>query len=83
MAAEFKTLLDDIYRSMAEPSLWPDTLVKLSDYLGAIGGMIIYNAPPGGRNLMITGRLDEEKNGDISQIPCVESLDARDAPRAV
>jgi DNA-binding CsgD family transcriptional regulator/PAS domain-containing protein len=53
-------LLDLIYGAVADPDWWPEVLTRLSDHLGALGGMLIYNAPPGGQNLMVLGRLAEE-----------------------
>jgi len=56
------TLLDQIYGAVAEPARWPDLLVNLSDHFDSIGGMLIYNAPPGGKNLIELARLDPEFN---------------------
>jgi DNA-binding CsgD family transcriptional regulator/PAS domain-containing protein len=38
-------------------------LTRVSDYVGAVGGMLVYNAPPGSsqnQNLIVLGRLDNE-----------------------
>jgi DNA-binding CsgD family transcriptional regulator len=53
-------LLDQIYRAVADPARWPEALVSVSDHLGCIGGQLVYNAPPGDKNLMVLGRLDPE-----------------------
>ena len=53
-------LLDLIYRAVADPSEWPETLTRVSDHLGAVGGMLVY-APAGrGRYLNVLGRHPEE-----------------------
>jgi DNA-binding CsgD family transcriptional regulator len=54
-------LLDQIYGAVADPARWPDLLIGVSDHLDALGGMLIYNAPPGGKNLMVLGRLDDAR----------------------
>ena len=43
-------LLNRIYGAVANPALWPETLASVSDHIGSIAGMLIYNAPPGGKN---------------------------------
>lgn len=53
-------LLDQIYGVVADPGRWPDLLVNLSDHIGGVGGMLVYNAPSGGKNLIMLGRLDPE-----------------------
>jgi DNA-binding CsgD family transcriptional regulator len=45
---------------VADPGRWPEALVRVSDYLGCIGGQLVYNAPPGGKNLLVLARLDPE-----------------------
>jgi DNA-binding CsgD family transcriptional regulator len=55
-------LLDQIYGSVGEPARWPHLLANLSDDLDSIGGMLVYNASPGGKNLIMLGRLDPEYN---------------------
>src|SRR5213078_239790 len=56
----YESLLNQIYGAVADPALWPDTLTSVSDHLDSIGGMVVYNAPPGGRNLIVLGRLSPE-----------------------
>ncbi len=59
--SEHNALLDAIYGTVADPSLWPGLLTTLSDHLNAVGGMLVYNAPPGGgRSFQVNGRLAEE-----------------------
>jgi DNA-binding CsgD family transcriptional regulator/PAS domain-containing protein len=55
-------LLDLIYGAVADPDRWPEVLTRVSDYIGAVGGMLVYNAPPGSQNqnLIILGRLADE-----------------------
>src|SRR5882757_3954322 len=57
----YESLLNRIYGAVADPALWPETLASLCDHLGSIGGMLIYNAPPGGKNLMVLARLDPDR----------------------
>jgi DNA-binding CsgD family transcriptional regulator len=55
-------LLDQIYGAVADPARWPDLLANVSDHIDGIGGMLVYNAPPGGKNLIVLGRLTPEYN---------------------
>jgi DNA-binding CsgD family transcriptional regulator len=67
MASRQSELLDLIYGAVAAPDQWPETLTRLSDYLGAVGGMLIY-APAGrGRFLNVLGRLSEELSEIVRQ----------------
>ena len=61
-ATNEQRLLDLIYEAVADPTRWPDVLVSVADYIGALGGMLVYNAPPGGKHLILLGRLDEDYN---------------------
>jgi DNA-binding CsgD family transcriptional regulator/PAS domain-containing protein len=56
----YESLLNRIYGAVADPALWPETLTSVADHLDSIGGMLIYNAPPGGKNLMVLARLDPD-----------------------
>jgi DNA-binding CsgD family transcriptional regulator len=49
--------VDAIYKAAAAPEHWPETLIGLADYVGAIGGMLAYSAPVGQPSFMVTGRL--------------------------
>ena len=60
MASKHNELLDLIYGAVADPDRWPEILTRISDHIGAIGGMLVYNAPPGGRSVHVLGRLSEE-----------------------
>lgn len=61
MEARYDALLDLIYGAVAEPHKWPEVLTRVSDHLDAVGGLLVYVAPPGrGRSLNIVGRLSEE-----------------------
>ena len=56
-------LLDLIYGAVADPDRWPEVLTRVSDFVGAVGGMLAYNAPLGSsqnQNLIILGRLADE-----------------------
>jgi DNA-binding CsgD family transcriptional regulator len=63
----YESLLNQIYGAVAEPALWPETLASVADHLDSIGGMLIYNAPPGGKNLMVLARLDPERTAIFHQ----------------
>jgi DNA-binding CsgD family transcriptional regulator/PAS domain-containing protein len=53
-------LVDLIYAAVADPCNWPETLTRISDHLGAVGGMLIYAPAARGRFLSVQGRLSEE-----------------------
>jgi DNA-binding CsgD family transcriptional regulator len=55
-----EALLDQVYGAVADPARWPEALVSVADDLGCIGGQLVYNAPPGAKNLMVLGRLDPQ-----------------------
>src|SRR5262245_57760346 len=55
-------LLDQVYGAVTDPTRWPDLLASVSNHIDGIGGMLVYNAPPGGKNLIVLGRLDPEYN---------------------
>jgi len=59
MKTRHDALLDMIYGAVADPGKWSDTLTRISDHLGAVGGMITY-LPERGRPLTIIGRLSAE-----------------------
>jgi DNA-binding CsgD family transcriptional regulator len=63
-APDHDVAVEAIYRAAAHPELWPDTLVQLSEHVGAIGGMLAYNAPIGQPSFLITGRL----SGDLADV---------------
>lgn len=61
MESRYEALLDLIYGAVADPHNWPEVLTRIADHLGAVGGLLVYIAPPGrGRSLEIVGRLSEE-----------------------
>jgi DNA-binding CsgD family transcriptional regulator len=65
---DFNALLDGIYGAIADPGQWPDTLTRISDYLGAVGGMVAYVAPAGrGRTFLVLGRLSQERSAIFQQ----------------
>jgi len=33
-------LIDHIYSTIADPTRWSEVIVRISDYLGALGGMV-------------------------------------------
>jgi DNA-binding CsgD family transcriptional regulator len=55
-----EALLDHIYGAVADPARWAEALVHVADHVDGVGAMLVYNAPPGGRNLIIFGRLDPQ-----------------------
>jgi len=57
---DHESLLNDIYGAVADPARWPHAVISISDHLDGIGGMLIYNAPPGGKNLIVLGRLNPD-----------------------
>ena len=57
---KYDKLLDQIYGAVADPALWPQMLAGVSDHIGSIGGMLIYNAPPGGKTLTVLARLNPD-----------------------
>jgi DNA-binding CsgD family transcriptional regulator len=57
---DHESLLNDIYGAVADPTRWPHAVVSISDHLDGLGGMLVYNAPPGGKNLIVLGRLNPD-----------------------
>jgi DNA-binding CsgD family transcriptional regulator len=58
-----EVLLDLIYGAVADPDRWPEVLTHVSDHIGAVGGMLVYNAAPGSsqnQNILVLGRLADE-----------------------
>jgi DNA-binding CsgD family transcriptional regulator len=62
MKSRQDAMLDQIYGAVADPHRWPEVLTRISDDIGALGGMLIYNAPPGARSLLVLGRVSEERS---------------------
>jgi DNA-binding CsgD family transcriptional regulator len=60
MQSRRDTMLNLIYGAIADPGGWPEVLTRISDHVGALGGMLIYNAPPGAHSLLVLGRVSEE-----------------------
>jgi hypothetical protein len=56
----YEKLLNRIYGAVADPALWSETLASVADHVGSIAGMLIYNAPPGGKNLIVLARLNPD-----------------------
>lgn len=40
-------IIDAVYQAAVRSELWPDTLCSIVDYVGAIAGNIVYQAPDG------------------------------------
>jgi DNA-binding CsgD family transcriptional regulator/PAS domain-containing protein len=59
---DHEALLNQVYGAVADPARWPDVLTSISDQVDGVGGMLAYNAPPGGKNLIVLGRLDPNYN---------------------
>jgi DNA-binding CsgD family transcriptional regulator len=62
MISRQDALLDLIYGAVAEPDRWPEVLTRISDHIGALGGMLIYNAPLGRPSLLVLARVSEESS---------------------
>ena len=55
------SLVAAIYRTAAESTLWPQTIARVADSVGALGGLLAYAAPPGkSNNLLVIGRLRDD-----------------------
>jgi DNA-binding CsgD family transcriptional regulator len=53
--------VEAIYRTAAAPDLWPETITRIADHVGALGGLLAYAAPPGeSNNLLVVGRLRDD-----------------------
>lgn len=52
-------LIDQIYSTVADPGRWPDVIIRIADYLGAVGGLL-NSIEPDGRVLAVQARLSEE-----------------------
>ncbi|CDZ30773.1 DNA-binding protein with HTH domain [Neorhizobium galegae bv. officinalis] len=60
---EHAQIIDAIYQASIRYELWPRTLCTIVDYVGAVAGNIVYQAPPGGRgSFLIPGRMREDLN---------------------
>jgi DNA-binding CsgD family transcriptional regulator len=60
-APDHAVAVDAIYRAAASPQLWPDTLTLLADYVGAIGGLLVYGNPADpSSGVLMTGRLRDD-----------------------
>jgi len=55
-----RAIMDCIYSAAARPEQWPEARTSDADHIGAIGGMLAFNAPEGQRSFLINGRLDED-----------------------
>jgi DNA-binding CsgD family transcriptional regulator len=53
-------LIDQIYSTVADPGRWPEVIVRICDYLGAVGGLLNHIGPQG-RSLSVLGRLSQER----------------------
>jgi len=62
--ATYSETRDIIYQAAADPKLWPNALETLCDHLGALGTMLVHNAPSGLQGSLTTARLRE----DLSEI---------------
>jgi DNA-binding CsgD family transcriptional regulator len=59
-------LIDEIYSTVADPDRWSDVLVRISDHLGAVGGLLQHIGPQG-RMLFVLGRIPEEHARIVQQ----------------
>ncbi|RUM20045.1 helix-turn-helix transcriptional regulator [Rhizobium vallis] len=55
-------IIDAVYQAAARSELWPDTLCSIVDYVGAVGGNIVYQAPDGRGSFLIPGRMRDDLN---------------------
>jgi DNA-binding CsgD family transcriptional regulator len=55
-------IIDAVYQAAVRSELWPDTLCSIVDYVGAIAGNIVYQAPDGRGSFLIPGRMREDLN---------------------
>ena len=53
-------LIEQIYSTVADSGRWPEVIVRIADYLGAVGGMVLSMSPEG-RVRAVYGRLSEER----------------------
>jgi DNA-binding CsgD family transcriptional regulator len=60
-APDHAVAVDAIYRAAASPQSWPDTLTLLADYIGGIGGLLVYGNPADpSSGVLMTGRLRDD-----------------------
>src|SRR6266568_3759808 len=60
-APDHAIAVDAIYRAAASPQSWPDTLTLLADYVGAVGGLLVYGNPADpSSGVLMTGRLRDD-----------------------
>ncbi|TBY05402.1 helix-turn-helix transcriptional regulator [Rhizobium laguerreae] len=55
-------IVDAVYQAAVRSELWPDTLCAIVDYVGAVAGNIVYQAPDGRGSFLIPGRMREDLN---------------------
>jgi DNA-binding CsgD family transcriptional regulator/PAS domain-containing protein len=53
-------LIDQIYGTIVDPGRWSEVIIGISDYLGAVGGLLNFIGPDG-RTVVVPGRLAEER----------------------
>ncbi|NEI09283.1 helix-turn-helix transcriptional regulator [Rhizobium leguminosarum] len=55
-------IIDAVYQAAVHSEQWPDTLCSIVDYVGAVAGNIVYQAPGGRGSFLIPGRMREDLN---------------------
>lgn len=55
-------IIDTVYQAAVHSELWPDTLCSIVDYVGAVAGNIVYQAPGGRGSFLIPGRMRDDLN---------------------
>src|SRR5689334_3939465 len=40
-------LIEQVYSTVADSGRWPEVIVRIADYLGAVGGMLLCMTPEG------------------------------------
>ncbi|UVD59807.1 LuxR C-terminal-related transcriptional regulator (plasmid) [Rhizobium sp. Pop5] len=55
-------IIDTVYQAAARSELWPNALCSIVDYVGAVGGNIVYQSPDGRGSFLIPGRMRDDLN---------------------
>ncbi|WP_454855523.1 helix-turn-helix transcriptional regulator [Rhizobium binxianense] len=55
-------IIDAVYQAAARSELWSPALCSIVDYVGAVAGNIVYQAPGGRGSFLIPGRMRDDLN---------------------
>lgn len=58
--AAYGTAVDAIYRTVADSTLWPETISRIADYVGSSGGVLAYHDVESRDAFFISGRMPDE-----------------------